>query len=97
MVAATILRRPKTTFTHAASGAHRHIALNPELVDEPRERIEKPAHTSILALTKDLGLKLWKRLEDLDQWVGGAPLTKRDREARERLDIHSGNTHLMIM
>ncbi len=97
MVTGTILRRPKTATTHRAPVAYRYVALNPEVVDELSKGVEKLAHTPILTLARDLGRKLWKRLEDLDDWMGGAPLTKRERANRELLDIHGGNARHMVM
>ena len=97
MVTGTILRRPKTTITHAASVAHQRVALNPELVEELRKRVEKLARTPILGLAQALGLRLWKRLENLNDSMGGAPLTALEREKRERLDIHARNSRYMVM
>ncbi len=97
MVTGAIFKRPKTTIPHPASSTHRYGALSPELVDELRKRVEKLAHTPILALAKDLGLRLWKRLEDLDDWMGGAPSTERERERQELLEIHGRNSRNMVM
>ena len=97
MATVTILRRPKTTITHPASVTHQHVALNPELVEELRKRVEKPAHTSLLSLAKALGLRLWQYLKDLNDWAGGAPMTGLERERMERLDIHANNSRYMVM
>ena len=95
MVTLTILRRPKTTLTHSASAAHRHVELSPDLTDEGRSGVGTPAHSTLFAVAKDLGLGLWKRLEDLDDWMGGTPLTKRERQAGR--DIHADNSRHLVM
>ncbi len=97
MVTLTILKRPKTTLTHSVSGAHRHVELSPNLTAEARNGVGIPAHSTFLTVAKDLVLGLWKRLEDLDGWMGGAPLTKLERAEQNRRDIHADNSRYMVM
>ena len=97
MVAVNILRRHQTTITHSASVAHRHEVLNPTQGDEIKIGVENLTHNPIVVLAKDLGLVIWKRFQDLNDWMGGAPSTAQDREKQALLEIHAGSSrHLVV-
>ena len=66
-------------------------------MEELRKRVEKPARTPVYTLVKNLGLRLWKSVVGLNDWMGGTPLSQREQEQRKLLESGAGYTRHVVI
>ena len=94
---ATEVTTPFSTTTQAAPDTDPCDLLTPERVEELRKRVEKPARTPVYTLAKNQGLRLWKYVVALNDWMGGTPLSQRERAHRVLLESGASYTrHTLV-
>ena len=80
MVTGTASSASKSSTVRAEMDTHLSDVLTPEIIDELRTRVDKPAETPIFNLLKGFALLLWRSVEAFDAWLGGSPSTQRERQ-----------------
>ena len=83
MATETISSAPRKTTLRRAENSPLSEVLTAELVYELRKRLELPIENSARRHGRTLARRVWTFVEGIDDWLGGPPLTQRERGRRD--------------
>jgi len=66
--------------------------LTPERTEELKQRVERLPQTPGPSNEENLLAFLWRKVESLDEWLGGSPMSQRDRARRDVSEQGAGTS-----
>lgn len=89
------LERESKTATQVQDNAQTN-PLTPERTEELKQRVEQLPQTPGPSNEDNLLAFLLRKMESLDEWLGGPPMSRRDRANRDGSELNAlTNIHLL--